>query len=112
MISIENYILLTILSPLLVCILTPFLSNNVLLRDILGPIGGVVSSWGAIEITRSVLNGEKPSVEIFQIAEGLTISFNITPLGAIFGIVASFLWVVAAIYSVGYMRGNKEKKSN
>ena len=109
MISIENYILLTILSPLLVCILTPFLSKNVLLRDIIGPIGGVVSSWGAVEITRSVLNGEKPSVEIFQIAEGLTISFNITPLGAIFGIVASFLWVVAAIYSVGYMRGNKEK---
>ena len=31
MISIENYILLTIISPLLVSILTPFLSNNVFL---------------------------------------------------------------------------------
>ena len=109
MISIENYILLTIISPLLVSILTPFLSNNVFLRDLIGPLGGIFSSWGAIEIARSVLNGTQPSIEIFQIAEGLTINFNITPLGAIFGIVASFLWVFAAIYSVGYMRGNKEK---
>ena len=67
MISIENYILLTIISPLLVSILTPFLSNNVFLRDLIGPLGGIFSSWGAIEIARSVLNGTQPSIEFFKL---------------------------------------------
>ena len=109
MISINYYILLTVLTPLIVCILTPFLSNRTFLRDTIGPFGGILSFWGAIEVTRSVLNGEEPSIEIIQLAEGLSIGFKITPLGAIFGLVASCLWIFAAIYSIGYMRGNNEK---
>ena len=109
MITIENFILITILSPLIVCILTPFLSKNTILRDFLGPIGGVVSSWGAFNIMSSVLDNQSTNLEIVNISEGISIGFEITPLGAIFGLVASFLWIFAAIYSVGYMRGNKEK---
>ena len=109
MISIENYILLTILTPLIVSITTPFLAKRTLLRDLLGPTGGLISFWGSIQLAGSVLNGETPSIEIIQVAEGLSIGFKITPLGAIFGLVASCLWIFAAIYSVGYMRGNNEK---
>jgi multicomponent Na+:H+ antiporter subunit D len=109
MISIENFILITILSPLIVCVLTPFISKSTILRDCLGPIGGVISSWGAFNIMRSALINQSTNLEIIKIAEGISISFEITPLGAIFGLVASFLWIFAAIYSVGYMRGNKEK---
>ena len=109
MITIENFILITILSPLIVCILTPFLSKNTILRDFLGPIGGVVSSWGAFNIMSSVLDNRSTNLEIVNISEGISIGFEITPLGAIFGLVASFLWIFAAMYSVGYMRGNKEK---
>ena len=109
MISLETLILITILSPLLVCLLTPFLSSKPILRDILGPIGGIISSWGAIQLMISVLNGDQPRLELLQIAEGISISFVVTPLGAVFGLVASVLWIFAAIYSVGYMRGNQEK---
>ena len=109
MITIENFILITILSPLIVCILTPFISKSTILRDFLGPIGGVISSWGAFNIMSSALNNQNITLEIVKIAEGISIGFEITPLGAIFGLVASFLWIFAAIYSVGYMRGNKEK---
>ena len=35
--------------------------------------------------------------------------FNITPLGSIFSLVASSLWILASIYTVGYMRGAGEK---
>ena len=75
----------------------------------MGPIGGVISSWGAFNIMSSALNNQNITLEIVKIAEGISIGFEITPLGAIFGLVASFLWIFAAIYSVGYMRGNKEK---
>ena len=55
------------------------------------------------------LNGEILSHTFFQINETLSISFKITGLGVIFGLVASGLWILASIYTIGYMRGNKEK---
>ncbi len=106
MITIENFILITISSPLIVCVLTPFISKNTILRDCLGPIGGVISSWGAFNIISSALNNQNTTLEIVKIAEGVSIGFEITPLGAIFGLVASFLLIFAAIYSVGDMIGN------
>ena len=109
MIPIEYLILVTVFPPLLVCAATPFLSGKTILRDLLGPIGGLVSSWGSIRLVQSVLNGEQPKLEILQIAEGISIGFTVTPLGALFGLVASVLWIFAGIYSVGYMRGNNEK---
>merc|ERR1711965_467891 len=57
----------------------------------------------------AVLDGEIPRLFVAQVADGLAIEFAVTPLGAIFGLVASGLWILAALYSVGYMRGNHEK---
>ena len=109
MIPIEYLILITVFPPLLVCATTPFLSGKTILRDLLGPIGGLVSSWGSIKLVQAVLDGEQPKLEFLQISEGISIGFTVTPLGALFGLVASVLWIFAGIYSVGYMRGNKEK---
>ena len=69
MITIENFILITILSPLIVCVLTPFISKNTILRDCLGPIGGVISSWGAFNIISSALNNQNTTLEIVKITE-------------------------------------------
>ena len=40
---------------------------------------------------------------------GLPLAFEVEPLGMLFGLVASGLWIVNSIYSIGYMRGNDEK---
>lgn len=58
----------------------------------------------------SVMEGARPATEGFDILPSLTIRFEIEPLGMIFAMIASTLWIVNSIYSVGYMRGNKEKK--
>jgi len=39
---------------------------------------------------------------------GLALFLKGEPLGIIFGLLASFLWIVTTIYSIGYMRGHKE----
>ncbi len=103
-----DYIYLSILTPLIVFLLTPLLKNSSVLRDILGPIGGVISFFSAVKISHFVLAGENIKFTLFNISDGLSISFNVFPLGAIFGLVASGLWILASIYSIGYMRGNKE----
>ena len=40
---------------------------------------------------------------------GLSLSFEIEPLGMIFSLVASYLWLVTTVYAVGYMRGHHEQ---
>jgi len=40
---------------------------------------------------------------------GLPLSLSTEPLGLLFATVASGLWIVTSIYSIGYMRGNNEQ---
>lgn len=44
-----------------------------------------------------------------QIFPDLAVYFRIEPLGMIFALIASFLWLVTSIYSIGYMRGHQEE---
>ncbi len=44
------------------------------------------------------------------IGPGIEIGFAVEPLGMIFAAVASTLWIVNSIYSIGYMRGNSEPR--
>ena len=55
-----------------------------------------------------VLDGERPSVRMLSMLPGLSIQLTLEPLGMLFALVASSLWIVNSIYSIGYMRGNNE----
>ena len=56
-----------------------------------------------------VLDGARPAVSVSEVVPGIEIAFRIEPLGMLFATLASSLWIVNSIYSIGYMRGNKEK---
>ena len=101
-------IILGLGTPLAVAMLTPCLRAYPILRDALGVLGGLVSFGAALHIACAVIGGATPEWLVLSIASGLDLRFAITPLGAIFGLVASGLWVVAAIYSAGYMRAANE----
>ena len=55
-----------------------------------------------------VNNGARPEVQLWDLLPGLTFAFAIEPLGMLFAVVASGLWILNSIYSIGYMRGNNE----
>lgn len=61
-------------------------------------------------ILPTVMQGGRPSTEGLTVLPGLEVRFVIEPMGMIFALIASTLWIVNSIYSIGYMRGNKEKK--
>lgn len=58
----------------------------------------------------ALLAGERPELTLLEMMPGLSIHFEVEPLGMLFACVAAFLWPINSIYSIGYMRGNKEKK--
>lgn len=55
-----------------------------------------------------VLAGARPTVLWLELLPGLPLALELEPLGMVFATVASGLWIVASLYSIGYMRGNRE----
>jgi len=62
--------------------------------------------WGLLPL---LMDGGRPSIEVSEVMPGLSIAFTVEPLGMLFAALASGLWLINSIYSVGYMRGNNEK---
>ena len=56
-----------------------------------------------------VMAGGRPALMVATLLPGVAIEFEVEPLGMLFASLASVLWVVNSIYSIGYMRANKEK---
>jgi len=58
----------------------------------------------------AVLGGARPDVPIIEVLPGLALGLKVEPLGLLFGLVASTLWIVNSVYSIGYMRANREPR--
>ncbi len=56
-----------------------------------------------------LMAGARPELQGPTLMPGLDISFRVEPLGMMFAALASGLWLINSIYSIGYMRGNNEK---
>ena len=61
------------------------------------------------QLAHLVFNDQCPGLVIGEMIPGFKISFSIEPLGMIFALVASGLWILTTIYAIGYMRGHDEK---
>jgi multicomponent Na+:H+ antiporter subunit D len=63
----------------------------------------VVRVWFALQA------GESPAMVLVETLPGLPLALAVEPLGMLFALVASTLWIVTSIYSIGYMRAHHEK---
>jgi multicomponent Na+:H+ antiporter subunit D len=55
-----------------------------------------------------ILGGTTINYTLLEVLPGIAIRFRVDSLGLLFALVASTLWIVTSIYSIGYMRGLKE----
>ncbi len=60
----------------------------------------LIAVWG---LAGPALNGPSIEQEIWEILPGMTIGFAIEPLGLLFALLASSLWILATPYAIGYM---------
>jgi len=61
-----------------------------------------------VDLLGAVSAGARPTIELIVIEPGLSLTLRVEPLGMLFATVASGLWIVNSIYSIGYMRGTRE----
>ncbi len=105
----ELLIALILLVPLLVAGAVLALNSIPDVREAATLVGA-----GALFILCTVLairtgSGQEIALESPDIALGLTFAFKLEPLGAMFAMIASGLWILNSLYSIGYMRGNRER---
>ncbi|MFN3504902.1 MAG: hypothetical protein ACK4Y7_01650 [Caldimicrobium sp.] len=74
-------------------------------REAVSVIAGVLKFSFVCALIPYVLEKHSFSVELLSISSGLSIKLLVDPLGLLFALGASFLWIITSFYSIGYMRG-------
>lgn len=100
-------IIIPLFTALLIQILGRIASDNV--RDGAHTLMAVVNFYFVLQIVPRILNGERPEFFVAEMLPGAPIYFQVEPLGMLFALVASGLWIPTSVYAFGYMRGHHEK---
>ena len=106
----ENLILAALIVPVVgafLIALTGRINEN--LREAVTLITASLLIYCVWSLLPEIYSGGRPSVKLAEVLPGIDIAFRVEPLGMMFAALASGLWLVNSIYSIGYMRGNKEK---
>ncbi len=110
--SSETTILVALLLPVLAAVSCLLLGGGLgrpNLRDIATPLIGACTFAAVWRLAGDVLAGGRPELVLFEVLPGVELAFQVEPLGLLYGLVASGLWIVTSIYAVGYMRGHHEQ---
>ena len=100
---------LSIIMPLLAAAGIVTTGRNANLREAVTIVTSLVLLFLVINLYQGNQQGESISVLWWELLPGLQISFSIEPLGILFALIASFLWLITTVYAIGYMRSHNEK---
>jgi len=106
----ETLIIYALVLPLVGAALIGLFGKIADLREIVTLSTGGALAYIIMSLLTHVLNGEQPELHVLDVVPGLALAFKVEPLGMLFACVASGLWIVNSIYSIGYMRGNNEPR--
>ena len=106
--SLETLLQLCILLPIFATLFIVAFRRHPNLREAVSLATSLCVFYAVVTIYLGLDAGETIAVHWLQVMPGLSLSFSVEPLGMIFALIASFLWFVTIIYSIGYMRGHNE----
>ncbi len=102
--------LVTVLVSLLAAVMILFSSRSPNIREAWTLLAALAKFALVLSMLPEVLAGRYPSITLFELSPGITLALKVDPLGIIFALSASLLWIVTSFYSIGYMRGLGEHK--
>jgi len=103
-------IILAILIPAIGALTIPLFRNAPNKREAVTLVTAGLLFLTVVSLLFAFLNGDGLEVTAWQVTPALALEFRIEPLGMIFACVASTLWIVNSVYSIGYMRGHNEPR--
>ena len=69
----------------------------------------IIKALCVFSMIPSVLAGKDFAITLFEIVDGVDFALKVDSVGMVFACVASGLWILTSVYSIGYMRGHGEK---
>jgi multicomponent Na+:H+ antiporter subunit D len=99
---------LAVFAPFAVTPLLAALDGKPDARDAVSVATAALTFVCSLVVLAAFLRGAETELPLFEMMPGLLIAFAAEPLGLVFAALASGLWIVVAIYAVGYMRANGE----
>ena len=106
--SLESMLQFSIILPMLATLAIVATGRKANLREAVTISTCLVLLYFVINLYHGIKQGESISVTWWELLPGLQVSFNIEPLGMLFALIASFLWLITTVYAIGYMRGHGE----
>ena len=104
----QDLLLLALFVPILTACLVSVFGGYRQIREVIHIAGGAVLILCIGAIYQQFTLGADIELELWQIIPGISLKFTVEGYGLVYALVAAFLWPVAIIYSMGYMRGNRE----
>ena len=106
----EFAMILLLLIPLAAAVIIPIVGGKAQnARETVTFIAGVLLLANVIYLCKVVAAGARPELLIGTFAGNFEVKLKLEPLGATFAAIASSLWIVNSVFTLGYMRGNNEK---
>jgi len=106
----ETAIGLAVLCPLAGAVLIGLLGKWPNIREAASLVTAGSLFWIVVTRILPVVEiGGRPRLDLVPVLPGLDLAFEVEPLGMLFALVASGLWIVTTLYSIGYMRGHHEQ---
>jgi len=102
------FLALSLLTPVLGALLIGAAHSAPNLREAISLSTGVILSGCVLFLLIDYLAGGTARLEGVEIVQGLPILFAVEPLGLVFAMLASLLWIAITVYSIGYMRSLNE----
>ncbi len=106
----EQAMVLALLVPLVGAVLIALASRTPNVREGITLATATTLLLCVLGALPAILAGQRPGFTLLTMMPGLDIAFRLEPLGMLFALIASGLWIVNSLYSIGYMRGNQEAK--
>ena len=103
----SDLLIYSLLLPLIAA-LTAWNIKNPNTREGITLLIAVISFAVVLNIYSRLCTETDISLLLVKLFDGAAIKFKVDFLGVLFALIASFLWIVTTIYSIGYMRGNNE----
>lgn len=100
--------ILAICVSLTAAVLILCLRHRANLRDTVSVVAAVLKFLIVISLAPLVMAGGTHDLTLFEVLPGVAFAFRVDALGMVFATVSSLLWILAALYSIGYMRSQNE----
>ncbi|TNE41216.1 MAG: monovalent cation/H+ antiporter subunit D family protein, partial [Alphaproteobacteria bacterium] len=106
----EMHVLLSLVIPLVGAVFIALAASAPNVREGVTIVTSVLLCLNVCSLLPDIMAGGAPTVDLIPMLPDVMLSLKVEPLGMTFACVASSLWIINSLYSIGYMRGNNEAK--